>query len=139
AILAIPGQLSQQWSSGDWKTKGDMAGQATFIIGSLFVGGSGAAKAGNIAGDLREASVATKGLSTLGETGATMRTLETTVTGLRGSTVLGDVGTLGKTSSLMTDAANLTRTTALVGDGLTAEASLLTRSAGVMDQAATGL
>lgn len=154
ALLAIPGQLSQQWNSGDLKTRADMAGQATFIIGSLFVGGSGAAKAGNIAGDLREASVVTKGLNTLGETGTTMRALETTVTGLRGSTVLGDATALGRTSSLMGDATALGRTsslmgdataltrgTALAGDGaaLTTEAGLLTRSGTVMDQAAAGL
>ncbi|CAN5613910.1 hypothetical protein BH10CYA1_BH10CYA1_12780 [soil metagenome] len=125
AILAIPGQLANQWSSGDMRTRGDMAGQAAFIVGSLFVGGGGAAKATNIAGDLREASVLTKGMTTLGESGNTLRALETTVTGLRGSTVLGD-------------AANLTRTTALAGD-VTAEAGLLTRSAGIMDQTASGL
>lgn len=141
AILAIPGQLSQQWNQGDLKTRADMAGQATVLIGSLFVGGSGAAKAGNLAGDLREASMVSKGLNTLGETGTTMRTLETTVTGLRGSTLMGDASALGRTSSLMTDATNLTRTSALVGDGtaLAADANLLTRSSTALDQAASGI
>lgn len=138
AILAIPGQIAQQWNSGDMRTRGDIAGQATFIIGSLFVGGSGAAKSANIAGDLREASVLSKGMTTLGETGNTVRTLETTVTGLRGSSLVADASTLGKTTGLVTDATNLTRTTALVGD-VTAEAGLLTRGAGVLDQTANGL
>ncbi|MBS1956760.1 MAG: hypothetical protein JST89_21405 [Cyanobacteria bacterium SZAS-4] len=137
AIMAIPGQIAQQWNNGDMRTRGDIAGQATFIIGSLFVGGSGAAKAGNIAGDVREASVLSKGMTTLGETGNTVRTLETTVTGLRGSNLVADASNFGKTG-LMADAAGLTRTTALAGD-VTAEAGLLTRGAGVLDQTANGL
>ena len=108
ALLKIPGQLANTWNNGDWATKGDMAGQATFIIGSLFVGGTGAAKASRVAGDLREASVVTKGVGALGETGTTVRSLETVVTGLKGGTsVLGDVGTLGRTTTALTDGANL--------------------------------
>lgn len=138
ALLAIPGQIANQWNSGDMRTRGDIAGQATFIIGSLFVGGSGAAKTANIAGDLREASVLSKGMTTLGESGNTVRALETTVTGLRGSSIVADASAFGKTSGLMSDAAGLTRTTALATD-VTAEAGLLTRGAGLMDQTATGL
>jgi hypothetical protein len=115
AILKIPGQLANTWNNGDWATKGDMAGQATFIIGSLFVGGTGAAKASRVAGDLREASVVTKGVSTLGETGTTARALETTVNGLKaGTNVLGDVGTLGRTTTALTDGANLAKDANLI-------------------------
>jgi hypothetical protein len=141
ALLKIPGQLSDQWNKGDLATKGDMAGQATFLIGSLFIGGSGAAKASKIAGDLREASVVTKGVNVLGETGTTARALETTVNGLRGSTLMGDASTIGRTSTLVNDGATLGRTAHALTDGtsLATEARFLTKGTGAMDQAASNL
>lgn len=125
ALLRIPGQLVNNFTTGDWKTRGDMMGQATFIAGTFVVGGAGASKAGAVAGDLREASVVAKGADALAETGSTVRSLETTVQGLRSATSIG------------TDASAMTKFTSITeGAG---SAGIVAKTTGALDQSATSL
>ena len=125
ALLRIPGQLINNFTTGDWKTRGDMMGQATFIAGTFVAGGVGASKAGAVAGDLREASVVAKGADALAETGSTVRSLETTVQGLRSAT------SIGTDSSAMTKFTSVTE-----GAG---NAGIIAKTAGSLDSSASSL
>ncbi|HEY9676526.1 MAG TPA: hypothetical protein V6C76_00890 [Drouetiella sp.] len=132
AVTAIPGQIAQNFSQGDWKTRGDIIGQASFLVGSLYVGGAGVSKAGSVARDVREASSVAKGMSTLTEAGTTMRSLETTVAGLANES-----SAMSRVSTVIGDGAGLARTgSAILGDtrAVTAEASGLLRTGSFADR-----
>jgi len=105
ALLKLPGQIISNYQNGNMETKGDIVGQASFIVGSFFVGGAGASKAAKVGGDLSEAATAAKGFDAISQTAAAATKLETAVR---------DVGTIGRLSdfSALTDAGKIGR----VGD-----------------------